>query len=372
MKFFQCSQRPAVAHGATVGFVVPANEAPERGERNAMSDSINIDAGKSGGGPPQSKTLRAARKSWNNAKRLGVRQSSGALLREPRFKINPNGFMRSMFRRASGALATMLWFLAMGAAAETNNLSDAEIQGRQLAQQLCEARPAGNFTNSGLLKMRDPKDVTTEVFLRVKTTLDAANWKIDYQTFGKDINQSNRIAAMFRMSEEKSPGFVFEHSDDFKLDSLTVTHRANQPNLEFYWTLSIHSGAKQESVSQLPTTPFAGSDFWLCDLGLEFFHWPAQKVLPKTTNLKRGREYTLLESTNPNPATNGYSRVRTWIDKESGGILEAEAYDMNGKLLKDFAPKSFKKVNGQWELQEMEIRNVQTGSRTRLEFDLKK
>jgi hypothetical protein len=25
-------------------------------------------------------------------------------------------------------------------------------------------------------------------------------------------------------------------------------------------------------------------------------------------------------------------------------------------------------VNGQWELQEMEIRNVQTGSRTRLEF----
>jgi hypothetical protein len=28
-------------------------------------------------------------------------------------------------------------------------------------------------------------------------------------------------------------------------------------------------------------------------------------------------------------------------------------------------------VNGQWELQEMEIRNVQTGSRTRLEFDLK-
>jgi hypothetical protein len=41
-------------------------------------------------------------------------------------------------------------------------------------------------------------------------------------------------------------------------------------------------------------------------------------------------------------------------------------------LLKEFAPKSFKKVNGQWELQEMEIRNVQTGSRTRLEFDLKK
>ena len=72
---------------------------------------------------------------------------------------------------------------------------------------------------------------------------------------------------------------------------------------------------------------FSQSDFWAVDLGLEFFHWPAQKVLPKTTNLKRGREYTLLESTNPNPTTNGYSRVLTWIDKETGGILEAEAYD---------------------------------------------
>ena len=117
--------------------------------------------------------------------------------------------------------------------------------------------------------------------------------------------------------------------------------------------------------------PFGNSDFWIADLGLEFFHWPAQKILPKTTNLKRGRDYTLLESTNPNPPTNGYSCVRSWIDKESSGILEAEAYDAQGKLLKIFEPKSFKKVNGQWELSEMEIRNVQTGSRTRLEFDLK-
>ena len=115
---------------------------------------------------------------------------------------------------------------------------------------------------------------------------------------------------------------------------------------------------------------FAGSDFWICDLGLEFFHWPQQKILPKTTPLKRGRDYTLLESTNP--STNGYSRVLSWIDKETGGILQAEAYDATGKLLKEFEPKSFKKVNGQWELQEMEIRNVQTGSRTRLEFDLNK
>jgi Outer membrane lipoprotein-sorting protein len=116
--------------------------------------------------------------------------------------------------------------------------------------------------------------------------------------------------------------------------------------------------------------PFANSDFWVADLGLEFFHWPEQKILKH--ELRRSRACTVLESTNPNPSPNGYSRVVSWIDNETLGIVHAEAYDAKGKLLKVFDPKSFKKVNGQWELQDMEIRNVQTGSRTRLEFDLNK
>jgi hypothetical protein len=160
----------------------------------------------------------------------------------------------------------------------------------------------------------------------------------------------------------------------------SVVHRSNQLNKYFYQPLlgdgpvprslflsqSRNNGLALSDLS----FPFASSDFWLCDLGLEFFHWPAQKVLKK--EIKRSRGCTVLESTNPNPLTNSYSRVVSWIDGESGGIVQAEAYDFNGKLLKEFAPKSFKKVNGQWELQEMEIRNVQTGSRTRLEFDLNK
>ena len=116
--------------------------------------------------------------------------------------------------------------------------------------------------------------------------------------------------------------------------------------------------------------PFAGSDFWLGDLGLEFFHWPEQKILKK--EVKRSRGCSVLESTNPDPSTNGYSRVVSWIDEESGGIVQAFAYDAQGRKLKEFYPKNFEKVNGQYQVQEMEMDNVQTGSRTRLEFDLNK
>ena len=117
------------------------------------------------------------------------------------------------------------------------------------------------------------------------------------------------------------------------------------------------------------TSPFAESDFWICDLGLEFLHWPGQKILRGDT--ARGRLCKVLESTNPNPSTNGYSRVLSWIDNETLGIVEAEAYDAEGKKLKEFYPKDIKKVDGQWQVGSMEIDNVQTGSRTRLEFDLK-
>jgi hypothetical protein len=118
------------------------------------------------------------------------------------------------------------------------------------------------------------------------------------------------------------------------------------------------------------TSSFGGSDFWLGDLGLEFLHWPQQKILKREVHSSRG--CTVLESTNPDPSTNGYSRVMSWIDTETLGVVEAYAYDAKGKQLKIFTPKDFKKVNGQWQVQTFVMENVQTGSRSRLEFDLKK
>jgi len=80
----------------------------------------------------------------------------------------------------------------------------------------------------------------------------------------------------------------------------------------------------------------------------------------------------VLESTNPHPATNGYGRVVSWIDEESGSVIEARAYDGTDKPLKDFNLKSLAKVNGHWQVEAVIMDNDQTGSRTRLEFDLKK
>jgi hypothetical protein len=62
--------------------------------------------------------------------------------------------------------------------------------------------------------------------------------------------------------------------------------------------------------------------------------------------------------------------VVTWIEKESGAPIQAEAYGADNKLLKEFWLGSFKKINGRYELKDMKINNLKTKTRTQLVFDL--
>jgi hypothetical protein len=150
-----------------------------------------------------------------------------------------------------------------------------------------------------------------------------------------------------------------------------VIHSPNEPNQYFYSRASSPTDPLPEPKPIKPeqaAIPLAGSDFWLSELGFDFLHWPQQKKLKGEMRL--GRPCYVLESINPDAPS--VVRVKSYIDKESGGILVAEGYDRNKKLVKDFSlgGSSFKKVNGQWQLKKMKISSPKTDSETVLEFDL--
>lgn len=141
---------------------------------------------------------------------------------------------------------------------------------------------------------------------------------------------------------------------------LSIRHRRAGTN-EYTWK---RGGQVSQLTGDAATNRFAGSDFALMDLGLEFLHWPKQILV--TREMRKGRGCDVLES---RPGRAGlYSRVISWIDQETSGLLMAEAYDTSGKLLKEFEVKGFKKVAGQWQVREMEIRNRQAKTSTRLQF----
>lgn len=236
------------------------------------------------------------------------------------------------------------WLAATGASAQTtNSLSDAEIQGLELAHKILTQQPPADFTNTAVLQIHNRQTGYTNISVQCEAIVTATNWESVYEAFFPD-------------------GPHREHAEIFR-----IIHDGDGANrYEQYGP-----GPSQNTLiaNDEATIPFAGSDFWLCDLGLEFFHWPMQKLLKHDVHRSRG--CSVLESTNPNPIQGSYSRVVSWVDDETLGIVEAYAYDAKGKRLKDFYPKDFKKVNGQWEVQTLIMENVQTGSRSRLEFDLK-
>ena len=202
-----------------------------------------------------------------------------------------------------------------------------------MARQLRELRPEANLTNTGKLVIRNAKKPRQEIPFTARILVTESNWTSAYEA----TQGTNRPVAF------------------------CVEHRPETPNRYFM------TGATVVPNDQT-MTPFAGSDFWLADLGLEFFHWPAQHLWKR--EMRRGKSCQVLESRRPESWTNGYARVVSWIHTESGAVVQAEAYDPRGKLLKEFRPTAVEKVNGAWQLKEMEIENVQTGSRTKLVFDL--
>jgi len=213
---------------------------------------------------------------------------------------------------------------------------DPAKEGQEMAARLRSSGPEEGSEFSGVLEItaKDGRQRFTPMVSKI--TVTTSNWQVVYQSL-----PTNGVPA----------------------ETLTILHSPGQSNR---YTFAIN-GATNRAVPL--TQAFAGSDFWLMDLGLEFLYWPQQRAL--RAEMMRSRPCRVLESVTPQPSPGSYARVLSWIDNESGGVLQAEAYDRQGKLLKKFSLGRIREVRGQWRLQEMRIRNAQTRQQTELKFDLK-
>lgn len=222
--------------------------------------------------------------------------------------------------------------------------ADAAKQGKELVAELLAKLPESE-TNTGTLRIRPPGGQEREIPVKFSIYLTGSNWVSTYEAL---IDTAH-----------------------FQAARLTVIHTAGKPN-EYLVADEAAPAEPNAAVKRLAGAetmiPFAGSEFWVADLGLEFLHWPKQLLLRK--ELRKGQSCDVLESVNPAPSDRGYSRVVSWIDIDTGGIVHADAYDGRNALLKLFDPTALQKVNGQRELKEMEMRNRRTGARSWIQFNL--
>jgi hypothetical protein len=127
----------------------------------------------------------------------------------------------------------------------------------------------------------------------------------------------------------------------------------------------------QSLDSEQAMTPLGGSDFWVIDLGLDFLHWPDQRIFDSKITRRKGVGCKLLESSRPTRSSKGYYKVRSWVSVENGGIVYAEAFDINERKIKVFEVAGVEKIEGAWYLKGLKIRNIRDKSTSVLEFDNK-
>jgi hypothetical protein len=220
------------------------------------------------------------------------------------------------------------------------SLSPAEgaREAKALVSEMLAERPEQNSTNVGVLKIWDGEGNQHQTPLKIVTLITRTNWLQIYEM--ESTSSSSAIA-------------------------FTIIHTAGNPN-QYLLSAAGSATPKQLTAAEL-MVPFAGSDFWLADLGYEFLHWPKQTVIKN--DMRHSRACKVLESINPNPSWGGYARVVCWITVEKPHApVHADAYDTSGRF-KQFDPKNLEKVNGVYQIESVEMRNSKTGSHTVLEFD---
>ena len=207
-----------------------------------------------------------------------------------------------------------------------------------LVAELLSQKPPDDITVEGVLKFRDAKDKRSAIPVTYSIKRGPEGWHGTYET-----------------APANGPR-----------ERLVVVHQYPRPNQYLHWPgaeAGQSLGEPKRLSGDQAAIPFAGTDFWIADLGLEFLHWPQQRLVKHRITMRSGRPCKVLESINPKPSATSYARVLSWIDREYGAVIYAEGYDSGGKLWKSFHVKAFRK-----EVPEMWILNDKKNTRTGLQL----
>ncbi|MBM3841019.1 MAG: outer membrane lipoprotein-sorting protein, partial [Verrucomicrobia bacterium] len=277
-------------------------------------------------------TCRAphGRASLSPASRVGRVQSSSS--------GSPGRTRPTEFRVRAAFLGLLLLIAAPPSVLLAAEPSDTEAAA--LVSELLSQRPPEDLTLTGRLRVSNSKGTLSRLQVKYTVKLHPDRWEGTYEAGPAGAPPAER---------------------------LTVVHFHDSPNQYLHWRAAkpTQPAAEPARLSGAQAAiPFAGSDFWLSDLGLEFLHWPKQRLARDKIRMRNHRLCHVLESTNPNPADKDYAQVVSWIDREFGGLIYAVAYDAAGRKVKVFELRSFTKNQATG----MQMWNEKTDTKTYLEL----
>lgn len=115
--------------------------------------------------------------------------------------------------------------------------------------------------------------------------------------------------------------------------------------------------------------PLANTDFTLFDLQMPFLHWPDfdYEGLAKVRS-RPAHRFLLYPPADFTVVSPGLSAVRVFIDTQFQALVQVEQLGPDGRPAKSMTLIDLKKVDGQWLVKSLDLRNHLTRDKTRLTF----
>ncbi len=141
------------------------------------------------------------------------------------------------------------------------------------------------------------------------------------------------------------------------LEQLTVTREGGNTSLAY----------EQGDPAAASPAPVLGARIrdtalsWM-DLTLGFLWWNGGSIIGREES--RGQLCYVLDRRAPATEASSYASVRMWIDTRVSMLLQAEGYDKLGDRVRLLSVKSFKKINDEWMIKDLEVEDTPAGSKT--------
>jgi hypothetical protein len=206
---------------------------------------------------------------------------------------------------------------------------------------------------------REPLSITGEILVRKRKGVPVRRLLFDMQLDWGAVPPAARYTIRDAFGQE--------------LERLAVSRPAGRPAQFVY-------GAGDPSVPR-PTPPLAAAvqdtDLTWTDLTLAFLWWREGEHLRTETVRGRACDVVAVRPPRPAPTAPGgahdpadgatpYARVHLWIDQALRMLMQAEAFDADGRRLRRLWVKSIKKIDERWMIKDMEVQGIDPTRRTRL------
>lgn len=134
------------------------------------------------------------------------------------------------------------------------------------------------------------------------------------------------------------------------------------------WTAPADQAARVVSASET-LQPIAGTDLTLFDLQMPFLHWTdyVHEGLTKV-RARPAHQFLLYPPADFARAEPNLSGVRIYIDTQFQALVQVEQLGRDGKVVKGMTLIDLKKVDEQWLVKTIDLRNSVTRDKTRLNF----